>query len=47
MRVELTLKNTPKEKELYEFLKKKSEYVGKSGYTKQLLTKELEKENNK
>lgn len=45
MRVELTFKNTPKEKELFEFLKNKSEYVGKSGYIKQLLAKELENEN--
>ena len=47
MRVEITFKNTPNEKELFEFLKKKSKYIGKSGYIKQLLAKELEKENNK
>lgn len=47
MRVEITFKNTPKEKELFEFLKKKSEFIGQSGYIKQLLGKELEKENNK
>ena len=47
MRVELTFKNTPKERELFEFLKKNSEYIGKSGYIKQLLAKELEREKMK
>lgn len=47
MRIEITFKNTEKEKILFEFLKKKSEVIGKSAYIKLLLIKELEKENNK
>lgn len=47
MRIELTFKNTPKERELFEFVNKKSEYIGKSGYIKQLLSKELKKEKMK
>ena len=42
MRIELTFKKN--EKELYEFLNRKSKYITKSGYIKQLLAKELEKE---
>lgn len=47
MRVEVTFKNTNKEKELFEFLKTKGEIVGKSAYIKQLLAEKLKKENNK
>ena len=42
MRIELTFKKN--EKELYEFLNRKSKYITKSGYIKQLLAKELDKE---
>ena len=42
MRIELTFKKN--EKELYEFVNRKSKYITKSGYIKQLLAKELEKE---
>lgn len=42
MRIELTFKKD--EKELYDFTNRKSKYITKSGYIKQLLAKELEKE---
>ena len=42
MRIELTFKKN--EKELYEFVNDKGKYISKSGYIKQLLAKELEKE---
>lgn len=42
MRIELTFKKD--EKELYDFVNRKARYITKSGYIKQLLAKELEKE---
>lgn len=42
MRIELTFKKN--EKELYEFVNDKGKYISKSGYIKQLIAKELEKE---
>ena len=42
MRIELTFKKN--EKELYEFVNDKGKYITKSGYIKQLIAKELEKE---
>lgn len=42
MRIELTFKKD--EKELYDFVNRKGKYITKSGYIKQLLAKELEKE---
>lgn len=43
MRVEVTFKQN--EKELYNFLKEKSKYISRSGYVKQLIAKEFNKEN--
>lgn len=42
MRIELTFKKD--EKELYDFVNRKAKYITKSGYIKQLLTIEMEKE---
>lgn len=42
MRIELTFKKD--ESELYNFVNRKSKYITKSGYIKQLLAKELENE---
>lgn len=43
MRVEVTFKQN--EKEMYGFLKEKSKYISTSGYIKQLIAKEMNKEN--
>jgi len=45
IRVGLSFKETKEEKELYEFLKEKSEIIGESAYIKTLLQNEMQKEN--
>ena len=42
MRAEITFKKS--EEDIYKFLKEKSKYIGTSGYIKQLIAKEMEKE---
>ncbi|WP_294405255.1 hypothetical protein [uncultured Clostridium sp.] len=44
-KVNISFKDTPEDKELLEYLKKKSKIIGQSSYIKQLLYEQLLKEN--
>lgn len=44
MKVNISFKETEEDKELYEYLKKKSKIIGQSSYIKQLLYEQMLKE---